>query len=93
MQSTKKSSNVTKARAAIMGATGVQKKPQLPTTSLPVLFAVKKTAKTLPLPELTDTEDKIKLLLTDNGSARDLNIKVRRFPTNICQHAWHAQEA
>ncbi len=87
--------NVTKARAAIMGATGVEETAAADnqfTGALKSLFAVAEAYPQLKAnenfaqlqAELTDTEDKIQAARRFyNGSARDLNIKVQTFPTNI----------
>lgn len=87
--------NVTKARAAIMGATGIEETVAADnqfTGALKSLFAVAENYPQLQASEnyvqlqaeLTDTEDKIQAARRFyNGSARDLNIKVQTFPTNI----------
>lgn len=87
--------NVTKARSAVMNATGVQETAEADnmfTGALKSLFAVAEAYPDLKSnqnfaqlqAELTDTEDKIQASRRFyNGSARDLNIKVQTFPTNI----------
>jgi len=87
--------NVTKARSAIMGAQGVEetaKADNMFTDALKSLFAVAEAYPQLKAnenfaqlqAELTDTEDKIQAARRFyNGSARDLNIKVQTFPTNV----------
>lgn len=87
--------NVTKARAAIMGAQGVEETAaadNMFSGALKSLFAVAENYPQLKAnenfaqlqAELTDTEDKIQAARRFyNGSARDLNIKIQTFPTNI----------
>ena len=87
--------NVTKARSAILGAQGVEETAKADnqfTGALKSLFAVAEAYPQLKAnenfaqlqAELTDTEDKIQAARRFyNGSARDLNIKVQTFPTNI----------
>lgn len=87
--------NVTKARSAILGAQGVQETAEADnmfTGALKSLFAVAEAYPDLKAnqnfaqlqADLTDTEDKIQASRRFyNGSARDLNIKVQTFPTNI----------
>ncbi len=87
--------NVTKARAAILGAQGVEETAAADnqfTGALKSLFAVAEAYPQLRASEnftqlqaeLTDTEDKVQAARRFyNGSARDLNIKVQTFPTNI----------
>ena len=87
--------NVTKARSAILGAQGVEETAaadNMFTGALKSLFAVAENYPQLKAnenfaqlqAELTDTEDKIQAARRFyNGSARDLNIKVQTFPTNI----------
>ena len=87
--------NVTKARSAILGAQGVKDTAAADnqfTGALKSLFAVAEAYPQLKAnenfaqlqAELTDTEDKIQASRRFyNGSARDLNIKVQTFPTNI----------
>lgn len=87
--------NVTKARSAIMGAQGVAETAEADnmfTGAMKSLFAVAEAYPELKSnenfaqlqAELTDTEDKVQAARRFyNGSARDLNIKVQTFPTNI----------
>lgn len=87
--------NVTKARSAIMGAQGVAETAEADnmfTDAMKSLFAVAEAYPELKSnenfaqlqAELTDTEDKVQAARRFyNGSARDLNIKVQTFPTNI----------
>lgn len=87
--------NVTKARSALMGAQGVEETAAADnqfTGALKSLFAVAENYPQLKAnenfaqlqAELTDTEDKIQAARRFyNGSARDLNIKIQTFPTNI----------
>jgi LemA protein len=87
--------NVTKARSAILGAQGVEdtaKADNMMTGALKSIFAVAEAYPDLKAnqnfaqlqSDLTDTEDKIQAARRFyNGSARDLNIKVQTFPTNI----------
>lgn len=87
--------NVTKARSAIMGAKGVKETAEADnmfTGALKSLFAIAENYPQLKAnenfaqlqAELTDTEDKIQASRRFyNGSARDLNIKIQTFPTNI----------
>ncbi len=87
--------NVTKARSAILGAQGVEdtaKAENMMTGALKSIFAVAEAYPDLKAnqnfaqlqSDLTDTEDKIQAARRFyNGSARDLNIKVQTFPTNI----------
>ena len=87
--------NVTKARSAIMGATGVEetaKADNMFTGALKSLFAVAENYPDLKAnanfadlqAQITDTEDKIQAARRFyNGAARDLNTKVKVFPTNI----------
>lgn len=86
---------VTKARSAVMDAKGVQETADaenMLTGALKSLFAVAEAYPDLKAnenfkhlqEELVDTEDKIQAARRFyNGSARDLNIKVKTFPTNI----------
>lgn len=87
--------NVTKARSSLLGAQGVAETAQAENQfqqALKSLFAVAENYpdlkandnfKQLQL-ELVDTEDKIQASRRFyNGSARDLNIKIQTFPTNI----------
>lgn len=87
--------NVTKARSAILGAQGVEdtaKADNMMTDALKSIFAVAEAYPDLKAnqnfsqlqSDLTDTEDKIQAARRFyNGSARDLNIKVQTFPTNL----------
>lgn len=86
---------VTKARSAILGAEGVAetaKADNMFTSALKSVFAVAEAYPDLKASdnfkelqaELTDTEDKIQAARRFyNGSARDLNIKIQSFPTNL----------
>lgn len=86
---------VTKARTAVMDAKGVQETADaenMLTGALKSLFAVAENYPDLKASdnfrhlqeELVDTEDKIQAARRFyNGSARDLNIKIKTFPTNI----------
>jgi LemA protein len=87
--------DVTKARSAILNADGVKETAEADnmfTSALKSVFAVAEAYPDLKASnnfielqtELTDTEDKIQASRRFyNGSARDLNIKVKVFPTNI----------
>lgn len=87
--------DVTKARAAAMGAKGVAETAAAENQfqqALKSLFAVAEAYPDLKAnenfkhlqEELVDTEDKIQAARRFyNGSARDLNIKIQTFPTNI----------
>ena len=86
---------VTKARTEAMGAKGVAETAQKENAfqeTLKSLFAVAENYPDLKAnenfkhlqEELVDTEDKIQAARRFyNGSARDLNIKVKTFPTNV----------
>lgn len=86
---------VTEARSAAMGAKTVADKAEAEnqlSTTLKSLFAVteaypelKSSQNFLQLQsELTDTEDKIQAARRFyNGNARDLNIRIQSFPTNM----------
>lgn len=86
---------VTKARTQAMNAQGVKETAQAENAfqaTLKSLFAVAENYPDLKAnenfkqlqDELVDTEDKIQAARRFyNGSARDLNIKVKTFPTNI----------
>lgn len=86
---------VTAARSAVAGASGVQETAaadNMLTGALKSLFAVAEAYPDLKAndnfrhlqEELVDTEDKVQAARRFyNGSARDLNIKVKTFPTNI----------
>jgi len=87
--------SVTKARSALMNAEGVQETAEADnmfTGALKSLFAVAEAYPDLKAnenfkhlqEELVDTEDKIQAARRFyNGSARDLNVKIQVFPTNI----------
>ncbi|MEO5628044.1 MAG: LemA family protein [Candidatus Saccharimonadales bacterium] len=87
--------DVTKARSNAMGATGVKETAEAENQfqqTLKSLFAVAEAYPDLKAnqnfqhlqEELVDTEDKIQASRRFyNGSVRDLNIKVKTFPTNI----------
>ena len=87
--------NVTNARSAAMGAKGVEEQAAAENQfqhALKSLFAVAEAYPDLKAnenfkqlqDELVDTEDKIQAARRFyNGSARDLNIKIKTFPTNI----------
>ncbi len=86
---------VTKARSAIMNAEGVKETAEADnmfTGAMKSLFAVAEAYPDLKSnenfkhlqEELVDTEDKVQAARRFyNGSARDLNIKIQVFPTNI----------
>lgn len=86
---------VTKARAAVVNAQGVKESAEaenMLTGALKSLFAVAENYPDLKAnenfkhlqEELVDTEDKIQAARRFyNGSARDLNIKIKTFPTNM----------
>ena len=87
--------NVTKARAAAMGATSLADKSQAEATlanSLKSVFAIAEAYPDLKANqnfmalqgELTDTEDKIQAARRFyNGNVRDLNTAIQAFPGNI----------
>lgn len=87
--------NVTKARAAVTGATGVAETAQAEnmfTGALKSLFAVAENYPDLKADknfldlqnQLVDTENKIQASRRFyNGAARDLNTKIKVFPTNL----------
>jgi LemA protein len=87
--------NVTTARAAAMGATGLEAKGQAENQlagALKSLFAVAEAYPDLKANqnflglqnELTDTEDKIQAARRFyNGNVRDFNTSIQKFPTNI----------
>lgn len=93
--------NVTKARAAAMGATGVDDKAKAETmlsASLKSIFAIseaypelKANTNFLELQrELSDTEDKIQAARRFyNGNVRDLNIGIESFPGNMIAGVFH----
>ncbi len=86
---------VTKARSALLNANGVQETAEADnmfTGAMKSLFAVAEAYPDLKAndnfkhlqEELVDTEDKVQASRRFyNGSARDLNIKIQVFPTNI----------
>ena len=86
---------VTKARTAAMGATGIEQKAHAENMlegTLKSLFAVSEAYPDLKAnenfkglqDELTDTEDKIQASRRFyNGNVRDYNIKLQVFPTNL----------
>jgi LemA protein len=86
---------VTAARTAAMGATGIEQKAEaenMLTDTLKSLFAVSEAYPDLKAnqnfqdlqQELVDTEDKIQASRRFyNGSVRDYNIKLQVFPTNM----------
>ncbi len=87
--------NVTKARTAAMGATGLADKAQAENAlqgTLKSLFAVSEAYPDLKAnenfkelqAELVDTEDKVQASRRFyNGNVRDFNIKLQVFPTNL----------
>lgn len=87
--------DVTKARSAILDAKGVEdtaKADNMFTSALKSVFAVAEAYPDLKASEnfkelqaeITDTEDKIQASRRFyNGSARDLNTKIKVFPNNI----------
>lgn len=87
--------NVTKARAALMSAEGPAEAAKAENgfqTALKSIFAIAEAYPDLKAnqnfaqlqADLTDTEDKIMASRRFyNGSARDLNTKIKMFPTNI----------
>ncbi len=93
--------NVTKARAASVGAQGVAEKAKAEgelTGALTKLFAVaeaypelKANQNFLSLQnELSDTENKIQAARRFyNGNVRDLNIKIEHFPSNLIAGFFH----
>ncbi len=93
--------NVTKARAAAMGATGVDDKAKaetMLTASLKSVFAISEAYPELKANEnflqlqreLSDTEDKIQAARRfHNGNVRDLNIGIESFPGNIIAGVFH----
>lgn len=90
---------VTAARTAAMGATGIQHKAETENQlagALKSLFAVSEAYPDLKAnqnfadlqAELVDTEDKIQAARRFyNGNARDYNIKLQIFPTNLFARA------
>ena len=97
--------NVTKARTAAMGATGVADKAaseNMLAGTLKSLFAVSENYPDLKAnqnflelqKELTDTEDKIQYARRFyNGIVRDLNIKVQSFPSVIIANMFGFKKA
>ena len=93
--------NVTKARAAAMGATGTADKVQAENQlsgALKTLFAVSEAYPDLKAnqnflqlqQELGDTEDKIQAARRFyNGNVRDLNTSIERFPGNLIASTFH----
>ena len=93
--------NVTRARAAAMGATSLADKSQAETTlaaSIKSVFAIaeaypdlKANQNFLSLQgELTDTEDKIQAARRFyNGNVRDLNTAIQAFPGNVIAGSFH----
>ncbi len=93
--------NVTKARAAAMGAGSLAEKGQAETTlasSLKSVFAIAEAYPDLKAnqnfmslqTELTDTEDKIQAARRFyNGNVRDLNTSIQTFPGNIVASMGH----
>jgi len=95
--------NVTKARAASLGATSVadtSKAENQFQTAMKSLFAVAEAYPQLRASEnyqqlsseLTDTEDKIQASRRFyNGAVRDLNTRIQTFPTNLLAGILHYQ--
>ncbi len=93
--------DVTAARGAAMGASGIQGKAQaenMLSSTLKSLFAVTEAYPNLKANEnflqlqreLTDTEDKIQSARRFyNGNVRDLNIATQQFPTNVMAHMFN----
>ncbi len=93
--------NVTKARAAAMGATGIAEKGQAENMlagTLKSLFAVAEAYPDLKAnqnfmslqTELSDTENKIQAARRFyNGNVRDLNTKIQSFPSNLIAGMFH----
>lgn len=93
--------NVTKARAAAMGATSLSDKGQAEATLAGALKSVFAIAEAYPdlkanqnflslQNELTDTEDKIQAARRFyNGNVRDLNTAIQAFPGNVIAGAFH----
>lgn len=93
--------NVTKARAAAMGASGLADKGQAEATLAGALKSVFAIAEAYPdlkanqnflslQSELTDTEDKIQAARRFyNGNVRDLNTAIQVFPSNILAGMFH----
>ena len=93
--------NVTRARAAAMGATSLADKSQAESTlaaSLKSVFAIAEAYPDLKANqnfmalqgELTDTEDKIQAARRFyNGNVRDLNTYIQAFPGNLIAGTFH----
>jgi LemA protein len=93
--------NVTKARAAAMGATSLADKGAAEATLAGALKSVFAIAEAYPdlkanqnflslQNELTDTEDKIQAARRFyNGNVRDLNTSIQRFPGNVIAGTFH----
>ena len=93
--------NVTKARAAALGASGMVEKGQaenMLTGALKSVFAISEAYPDLKAnqnflalqSELSDTENKIQAARRFyNGNTRDLNIKIESFPGNIIAGMFH----
>lgn len=93
--------NVTQARAAAMGATGIADKAQaenMLSQTLKSLFAVSENYPNLKAnenfaklqDELSDTENKIQASRRFyNGNVRDLNTKIETVPTNMIANWFH----
>jgi LemA protein len=93
--------NVTKARAAAMGATSLADKGQAEATLAGALKSVFAIAEAYPdlkanqnflslQSELTDTEDKIQAARRFyNGNVRDLNTSIQAFPGNLIASTFH----
>jgi LemA protein len=93
--------NVTKARAAAMGAQNIVDKGKTENMLVSALKSVFAVAEAYPdlkanqnfislQTELTDTEDKIQAARRFyNGNVRDLNIAIDSFPSNIVAKVFH----
>ncbi len=93
--------NVSKARSAAMGATGLADKGQAEATLAGALKSVFAIAEAYPelkanqnflslQNDLTDTEDKIQAARRFyNGNVRDLNTTIQMFPGNIIASMFH----
>ncbi len=96
--------NVTKARAAAMGATTPADKAateNMLTGALKSVFAISEAYPELKAnqnflslqAELSDTEDKIQAARRFyNGNVRDLNIAIEQFPGNVIASSFHIQK-
>ncbi len=96
--------DVTNARTAAMGATGVASKAQaenMLSSTLKSLFAVAENYPDLKAnqnfldlqAQLTDTENKIQAARRFyNTNVRDLNVRVESFPSNVIAGAFHFQK-